>query len=295
MISVLETYDIDFEKRIVLKEFDGHIEAPNWTPDGKKLLYNSAGKIYSFDLKTGASLTVYTGKCNACNNDHVLSPDGQYLAISAGTNRLPLSRIWVLPIAGGEPRLITKKYPSYLHGWSPDGETLAYCAKRKNGYDVYTISMQGGPETRLTDAPGLNDGPEYAPDGKTIWFNSVRTGLMQLWKMDANGGSQTQVTFSRDRNSWFPHVSPDNRRVVYIAYRAGDVKPGSHPPNKDVEIRMLDLESGATETLLGLFGGQGTMNVNSWAPDSSRFAFVSYHVGRRLSRHGGNLLSELAF
>jgi len=276
MISVLETYDIILKRRTALKEFNSHIEAPNWTPDGKSLICNSGGRIFSFDLETKESVRIDAGRCVLCNNDHVLSADGRFLAVSSGTRALPLSRVWILPADGGEPRLVTKKYPSYLHGWSPNGKTLAYCAMRRGEYDVYTIPAEGGPERRLTDAPGLNDGPEYSPDGRTIWFNSVRTGLMQIWKMDADGGNQTQATFSEDSNSWFPHISPDGKKVVYIAYRAGDVRPGDHPPNKNVEIRLLDPESGAAETLFGLFGGQGTMNVNSWSPDSKKFAFVSY-------------------
>lgn len=283
IVSYLEVYDINRESRTVLQTFPRRIEAPNWTPDGKTLLYNSGGGIFSFDLQSRQSTKIYTGRCTACNNDHVLSPDGKQLAISAGTCRQPLSRIWILPITGGEPRLVTPAGNSFLHGWSPDAQRLAYCARRGGEFDVYTIAAGGGQETRLTDAPGLDDGPEYAPHGQTIWFNSVRTGRMQIWKMDANGANQTQVTFDEDCNSWFPHISPDGHHVVYLAYRAQDVRPGSHPPGKQVELRLLDLQSGKMQTVCRLYGGQGTINVNSWAPDSKRFAFVSYRPPARKS------------
>lgn len=280
MTSILETYDLRTGTRTVLQQFAQRIEAPNWTPDGKRLIYNSGGRIFSFDLATRKSTPIDTGACNKCNNDHVLSSDGRFLAISAGTNRMPLSRIWLLPLSGGTPTLVTKESHSYLHGWSPDKKTLAYCARRNKEYDIYTIPAQGGSETRLTDAPGLNDGPEYAPDGKHIWFNSVRTGQMQIFRMDADGKNQTQITFSKDRNHWFPHLSPDGKRLVFLSYAAADVRPGNHPPNKHVEIRMMDLPSGTQQVLFRLYGGQGTINVNSWAPDSKCFAFVSYRVGR---------------
>ncbi len=275
MISVLECYDLTTRTRTILKEFSEHIEAPNWTPDGKRLVYNSAGGIYSFDLASKESLRIDTGDCR-CNNDHVISADGKLLAISASSPDVRASRVWTLPIEGGTPRLVTELSPSYLHGISPDGKTLAYCADRNGNYDVYTIPVQGGEETRLTDAPGLDDGPEYSPDGKYIWFNSVRAGLMQAFRMRADGSQQTQMTFSDDRNSWFPHISPDNEKVVFVAYYKDDVAPGDHPANKNIEIRLMNADGSGLTTLFKAFGGQGTMNVNSWSPDGEKFAFVTY-------------------
>ncbi len=276
--SLLESYDVLSGERRLLRQFDSHIEAPNWHPDGRSLIYNAGGLIWRYDLDSGESRQIDTGRCIHCNNDHVLSQDGSLLAISAGTVEDPASRIWTLPISGGEPRLVTPLAPSYLHGMSPDGSTLAYCAQREGEYDVYTIPVSGGAETRLTDAPGLNDGPEYSPDGQHIWFNSVRSGLMQIWRMRADGSEQTQMTFDQDRNSWFPHVSPDGRQVVYLSYCKGDVAPGDHPANKQVELRLMDALGGQPSTLFELFGGQGTLNVNSWSPDSRQFAFVSYRL-----------------
>jgi Tol biopolymer transport system component len=276
MFSALQSYNIETGERTLLKEFDYHLEAPNWTPDGKALVYNSKGQIYRFDLTTKESTHIPTGQCTGCNNDHVISKDGKTLAISASTADQRESRVWVLPITGGEPTLITEKHPSYLHGISPDGKTLAYCASRDGEYDVYTMSIDGGAETQLTFAPGLSDGPEYSPDGKTIWFNSVRTGLMQAWKMNADGSDQTQMTFDEGLNTWFPHISPDNKKAVYVSYYKGDVKPGDHPANKDIEVRLMDSDGKNLKTLFKAFGGQGTMNVNSWSPDSKCFAFVTY-------------------
>jgi Tol biopolymer transport system component len=277
--SRLEIYDIETATRTVLKEYPYSIEAPNWTMDGRALIYNSGGKIYRVDIDNPANDNqIPTGEIERANNDHILSFDGTGLAISSGSAENGSSRIYVLPLAGGEPRLVTPEGPSYLHGWSPDGSTLAYCADRNGNYDVYTIPADGsGAEVRLTDAEGLDDGPEYSPDGRHIWFNSVRSGTMQVWRMRADGSKQTQITFDESRNAWFPHVSPDGRRAVYIAYDAKEVAPGDHPPGKDVELRLMSTrQSGEPQTVVKLFGGQGTINVNSWAPDSRRFAFVSY-------------------
>jgi Tol biopolymer transport system component len=172
---------------------------------------------------------------------------------------------------------VTEKGPSYLHGWSPDGKRLAYCAERGGQYDIYTISVDGGAETQLTNLPGLDDGPEYSPDGKYIWFNSVRSGLMQVWRMEADGSNPTHMV-KEDANCWFPHVSPDNQWIIYIAYGKDDVKPGDHPANKNVELRLMPAAGGESRTIVKLFGGQGTINVNSWAPDNRTIAFVSYRL-----------------
>lgn len=275
--SFLEIYDVDTGKRTTLARFDDTIEAPNWTVDGQYLIYNRNGRIYRFDLAAGTSEPVETGFADDCNNDHVLSVDGRQIAISHRTREDGQSRIYTLPLAGGHPTLVTPIAPSYLHGWSPDGRTLAYCAERNGSWDIYTIPAEGGVETRLTDAPGLNDGPEYAPDGRTIWFNSTRSGLMQVWRMASDGSCPEQMTF-HESNSWFPHVSPDSRLVVFIAYRKDDVLPNKHPANKQVELRLMPADGGPFQTVVELFGGQGTINVNSWAPDSRRFAFVSYEL-----------------
>ncbi len=276
--SILQTCDVETGRIETLAEFDYLIEAPNWSPDGRFLFYNSKGGICRFSLETGESQTVETGFAQNCNNDHVLSPDGKSIAISHGTHEDGQSRIYTVPLAGGVPRLITPLAPSYLHGWSPDGTTLAYCAQRAGEFDIYTIPVEGGREIRLTHAPGLNDGPEYDSAGEYIWFNSVRAGLMQAFRMRADGSEQVQMTFEEEWNIWFPHISPDRQWVVMLAYRKGDVEPHEHVPHKNVELKLMPAAGGPLKTLVSLFGGQGTINVNSWAPDSRRFAFVSYKI-----------------
>jgi TolB protein len=275
--SILETVDVLNGERKVIKEFDCVIEAPNWTQDGKYLVYNSKGHIFSYALADGEIKEIKSGFAIDCNNDHVLSPDNKQIAVSHFTYEDATSRIYILPLTGGEPKLVTGKGPSYLHGWSPDGKTLAYCAERGGQYDIYTISINGGEERQLTNLPGLDDGPEYSPSGEHIWFNSTRTGLMQVWRMRPDGSNPEQMV-NEESNCWFPHVSPDGKWVAYIAYAKGDVDPGDHPANKNVELRLVPAEGGETRTIVKLFGGQGTMNVNSWAPDNRTIAFVSYRL-----------------
>lgn len=275
--SILETVDVFTCRRSVLREFDYVIEAPNWTKDGRQLVYNSRGHMYRYALASGDIQEIDTGFAIDCNNDHVLSLDNTQIAVSHFTYEDATSRIYTLPFTGGIPALVTDKGPSYLHGWSPDGSRLAYCAERGGQYDIYTISTHGGPETQLTNLPGLDDGPEYSPDGKHIWFNSTRTGLMQVWRMEVDGSNSIHMV-QEDANCWFPHISPDGQWVVYIVYGKNDVAPGDHPANKDVELRLMPAGGGETRTIAKLFGGQGTINVNSWSPDSRTIAFVSYRL-----------------
>jgi len=281
--SILEVLDTKTGERKVVKEFNYLIEAPNWTRDGKWIYFNSDGLIYKIDVEgKGNARLVDTQYLNKCNNDHVLSADGKWLAVSSSSNASSgwTSYIYVLPVDGGTPRLVTPYSLSFLHGWSPDGKTLAYCAFRddSNGGDIYTIPIEGGDEKRLTDAQGLDDGPEYSPDGRHIWFNSVRTGLMQVWRMNVDGSKQTQMTFDEERNAWFPHVSPDGKKVIYLTYRKGDLAPDQHLPNKNVELWMMPARGGKPKMMIKLFGGQGSLNTNSWAPDSRHIAFVSYRL-----------------
>jgi hypothetical protein len=270
--STLETIAIASKDRRVVHHARAHFEAPNWSRDGKELLFNQGGRLYTIPVAGGEPKLLDTGFATRCNNDHGYSPDGTQLVISDQSQRNNQSLIYILPSTGGTPRLVTELGPSYWHGWSPDGKTLAYCAERNGNYDVYTISVDGGAETRLTTADGLDDGPDYSPDGQFIYFNSVRTGLMQIWRMKTDGSEQTQITFD-DYNNWFAHPSPDGKWLVILSYEK-DVT--GHPANKDVMLRLMPVSGGEVQVLAKLFGGQGTINVPSWSPDSRQVAFVSY-------------------
>ena len=274
LYSSLETQSIASTDRRVAYLTPTRIEAPNWLKDGRTLLYNSGGRIYRIPAVGGEPEAVDTGFANRCNNDHGVSPDGTLLAISDQSQGNRQSLIYTLPIGGGAPKLITPVGPSYWHGWSPDGQTLAYCARRDGEFDIYTIPVGGGTETRLTTAKGLDDGPEYSPDGKTIYFNSDRTGTMHVWRMAADGTNQEQVTLD-EFNNWFPHPSPDGQKIVFIAF---DKDVVGHPENKDVTLKIMTLGSKKVEVLGKFFGGQGTVNVPCWSPDGRRIAFVTYQL-----------------
>ncbi len=272
LYSFLETAPVDSGDRTAVYVAPGRFEAPNWTRDGKAFLFNRDGKLLRLAVSGGTPETIDTGFANRLNNDHGISPDSTLLAISDQSLEDHKSLVFVVPFTGGTPRRITKNSPSYWHGWSPDGKTLAFVGQRNGDFDIYTIPVEGGEETRLTTAPGLDDGPEYSPDGKYIYFNSERTGHMQIWRMKADGSEQTQV-FSDEFNNWFPHISPDGKYMVFLSF---DKSVAGHPENKDVTLRVMTLADQKIKVLATLFGGQGTNNVPSWSPDSKQIAFVSY-------------------
>lgn len=290
LINTLETINVQSKDRRVayVVEQPGRIEAPNWFPDNSNTLYfNTNGKLYKVQAEPPGTPPVHDrtppevvdlGMLTRINNDHGISPDGKFLAISDQSQRIGDQRpslIYVVPVAGGTSRRVTETGPSYFHGWSPDSKTLTFCGLRDNNFDIYTVPAAGGPEKQLTTGPAKNDGPEYSPDGQSIYFNSNRTGIMQIWRMNPDGSSPSQLTTDTSYESWFPHISPDGRMMVFLTYEKG---AGDHPENKDVALRLMDLKTKTVTPLATLFGGQGTINVPSWAPNSRYLAFVSYQV-----------------
>ena len=272
MKSSLEIFDLRSGETETVLTTERLIEAPNWSPDGGFLIVNGDGRLFRVELGSseGKLEEIDTGFAMRCNNDHGISPDGTQIVISDQTRGE--SCIYILPIEGGTPRQVTEKTPSYWHGWSPDGTQLAYCARRDGSYGIHVIGTDGTGETRLTDAEGHSDGPDYSPDGAWIWFNSTRGGTMQLWRVRPDGSDIEQMT-DDERVNWFPHPSPDGTHVLYVAYENG---VDGHPRDHDVELRLMDLSTRTVRTLLPVFGGQGTINVPCWHPDGTRFAFVRY-------------------
>ncbi len=261
------------EEKTILKE-KRHFEAPSWSRDGGYLLINADDFLEKISLDGENLGQLFPDQVSRVNNDHGFSFDGETLVFSKNEEGLS-SRIYVVPMEGGEPRLVTPNYPSYWHGISPDGKTLVYCAERNDSWDVYAIPTAGGVEVRLTEAEGLDDGPEFSYDGKWIYFNSHRTGLMEVYRMKPDGSGVEQLTDDKLDN-WFPHPSPDNRSAVMISYIKD--QGGAHPFGRDVKLRLLDVETKKVKDLTPVFyGGQGTINVHSWSPDGDWIAFVKYH------------------
>lgn len=270
LTSFIRIFDLETRTARTVLTAEAHYEAPNWTRDGRYLIFNSEGALYRVPVEGGEPERIDTGDVTEIINDHGLSPDGDMLAFTAG----PDYHIYTMPAEGGTPTQVTDQAPSYWHGWSPDGETLAYVGQRDGVFDVYTIPVSGGEERQLTFDEAHDDGPDYSPDGQYIYWNTDRSGNFDIWRMPAEGGEAEQIT-SDAWEDWFPHPSPDGEHIVFLSYEPGTE---GHPPNREVKLRMIGPEGGEPEELIDLFGGQGTINVPSWSPDGEAFAFVSYEV-----------------
>ena len=250
-----------------------YFEAPNWSRDGKSLIFDQGGQLMTVPVNGGTPKTIETGVAIHCNGSHGLSPDGRWLAISCKANGAPASQVYIVPVDGGTPRLVTQNPSSYFHSWSPDGKTIAFTRPHPGGGDIFSISVEGGAETRLTTTQGVSDDPDYSPDGKYIYFNSDRAGgLMQIWRMDADGSHPEQIT-SDEANNWTPHPSPDGKWIAILTY---DKSVTGHPVNKEISLRLISVKDRQIHTLVDLLGGSGTFNVPDWSPDSGHLAFVSY-------------------
>jgi len=272
--SLLEVMDVETGQRQILAGAPGSWQAPNWTPDGQTLIYNADGLLYNFDLFSRESEILPTDFAVRNNNDHVISFGGTRMAISHHAEEDDgRSVVYTLPLEGGTPKRVTPLSPSYLHGWSTDDKFLVYTGGRDGAYNIYKIPVEGGDEIQLTHLSTLDDGPEFSPHGKYIYFNSARTGTMQIWRMDTDGSNQTQITFD-EYQDWFPHVSPDNKWIVFISYPP-EVPAADHPFYKRVYLRLMSVEDMKPRVIAYLYGGQGSINVPSWSPDSKKIAFVS--------------------
>lgn len=278
VISSLHIFDVKTKKSTEILKEHRHFEAPNWSVDGSHLLINSLGlleKISPSGVKLGQ---LPTGTIQKCNNDHGYSFDGKTLYISSSdpSSGISGSLIFKVDSQGGQPQRLTNQGPSYWHGISPDGKTMVYCAERNKNFDIYAMDTQGGQELRLTTEEGLDDGPEYSPDGKFIYFNSYRTGKMQIWRMHPDGSNAEQLTFD-DYSTWFAHIRPNGKEAVVISYLEDQKQ--SHPFGHQVKLRLLNLKNKKIQDLTEAFyGGQGSINVPSWSPDGSKFAYVRYEL-----------------
>jgi Tol biopolymer transport system component len=277
--SNLEILDLDTGHRETIYHVSDSLQAPNWTLDSKALIYNRNGELYRFDLAKREPTLINTAPATHNNNDHVISPDGQWLGISNHVKEDGnKSIVFVVPLDGGQPRRITPQGNSYFHSWSPDGRELIFTGERNKVFDIYRIWLEGGDETKITDGKGLNDGPEYSPDGKYIFFNSTRGGAnMQIYRMKPDGTDIQQLAHD-DYNNWFPHISPDKKWISIISF-PNDIDPKDHPFYKHVYLRLMPYSGGDPTVIAYLYGGQGTINVSSWSPDSKKLAFVSNTAG----------------
>ncbi|MET7474251.1 hypothetical protein ABZT17_07785 [Streptomyces sp. NPDC005648] len=280
--------DVDTgESRLLLSSEDQLFESPNWHPDGRWIVVNADGALYRVDSRDPSGLVpIHTPGLPELNNDHLVSPDGRWHYVSANDWHL-----YQVPWEGGHPERITadkapeRKFRHFLHGVSPDGGTLLYVGTEILDKDewgrraLWSLDLPTGAERRIGDGYSPADGPEFSADGASVFSNSEvasnRPGHAQLFRHDLAGEPVRRLT-SDERVNWFPHPSPDGRRLIHLSYPPGTI---GHPADLPVVLRLIELPDGALVDLVALPGGQGSLNVSCWAPDSGHIAYVRYPIG----------------
>jgi len=271
--SLLYIYDLTTRTPSLLAAFDGHYEAPNWHPTRDELLVNGSGRLFRVPLDAPELIAVDTGFATKLNNDHGISPDGETIWVSDKVET-GKSCIYQMPYDGGKLKRLTQNVPSYWHGVSPDGSQITYAGFRDDICRTIVSDADGQGEHILTHDFDHCDGPDFSADGRWIWFNGEKDGAVDLWRVTPDGSQMQRMTRDESVN-WFPHPSPDGQHVLYLAYPKGTL---GHPANLDVTLRLMPATGGPFEDLTHLFGGQGTINVPCWAPDSTRFAYMAFDL-----------------
>lgn len=258
------------------------IEAPNWSIDGRSLYVNGDGRLWRLDIDDPSQLQeVRFDSLPAINNDHVLSADGRSVFMSAMDGH-----IYRGSLDGGA---VTRVSPDdgkwhFLHGVSGDASRIAYV--ELGSFDeagrLVVAPSDGSGGSVVDTGPRHLDGPEWSPGEEWLYFNTEAftdaPGHAQLARIPDGGGALERLLES-DTVDWFPHLSPDGSFATYIVFPAGTL---GHPADLDVEVRLVETSDWSTPLAThALFGGQGTLNVNSWGPDSDRFAFVGYPTDAR--------------
>ena len=159
-------------RRCRLRPATGGVSGATGPRDGSYFLFNlrRAGSI-AWPWTVEPMRLPRLGAQKRCNNDHGISPDATTSCVS-DSSQTGKSMVYTLPIAGGAPHQITNA-PSYWHGWSPDGSTLAFTGQRGDNFDIYTIAA--GRRRGLLTAPGSTTARNISLDAEHH-FNSERTG-----------------------------------------------------------------------------------------------------------------------
>jgi len=261
-----------------LRSLTGDAEAVSsvaFSPNGKWLASGSFDRtIFIWDATTGRSIRglrfdqTYSWEVPPSVWSIAISPDSARIVSGSADSAI---RIWdettgdLLHVIKGHSDVVTSV--AYL----PNGKTIV--SGSKDGTVRLWDADSGQLLRTLTEHSGQIRAVAVSPDGKTIFFISDRSGKMQLWRMGANGSGQTQMTFD-DHNNWFPHVSPDGKTILFISFPP-DIPANDHPFYRRVYLRRMAAGGGTPTVVAYLYGGQGSINVNSWSPDNRMVAFVS--------------------
>jgi TolB protein len=274
LYSTLQALMVDSHRATIVYAARARAQAPNWSHDGRSIVFNQDGRLYSVSADgKGTAQAINTGSATDCSGSHGFSPDGTWLAISCSMPGMSGRHLAILPSTGGALRVLTTDV-GYFHSWSPDGKRILFTRSSGGANNIYAIPIDGGQETALTSGTGISDDPDFSPDGAYVYFNTDRWGGMQIARMKPDGSQVEQMTFDSFRN-WTPHPSPDGKSIVFLSYNPGVT---THASDQEITLRIISTADHKIGVLTHVIGGNGSMNVQNWSPDSKNVAFVSYQM-----------------
>lgn len=195
------------------------------------------------------------------------SPDGTRLAYVSFEQRDGISKpvVYVHTLATGRRVVVANERGSNsAPAWAPDGKRLAVVLTRDGNSQIYTVSAEGGPLTRLSRSRAIDTEPTFSPDGQTIYFTSDRGGAAQVYRVAATGGEPQRVTYNGPFNAR-PQISPDGKTLAYVTRR-----------DKLFRIAVLDLAT-QQETIVSAGPKDDSP---SFAPNSKWIIYSSRSEGR---------------
>ncbi len=228
----------------LLKDFQGHVQLPDWSPDGKNIVMtsrNTGGSepLYEYDLATDTYKQLFACDDPCVGTDEpAYSPDGTKVVfigyLGPFVNDAPSDcGLWIGDIATGTVTQRTSNTNTQCDRevaprWSPDGSKIAYFRERyaTSGLTtaVFVIDVNGGNEQQLTDWDLVAGYPDWSPDGKWILFAThplfsfnFDAVISNLYRMHPDGTAIEQLTFydTADMRATQPRYTPDGKWIIF--------------------------------------------------------------------------------
>jgi dipeptidyl aminopeptidase/acylaminoacyl peptidase len=208
---------------------------PRFSPDGRRVAFESEGDIWTVELESGATRRLTTHV--AADRAAAWSPDGRSIAFAS--NRWGRWDLYVMS-AGGEReslrRLTGDDFREERPTWSPDGRWVLFLSARDAHFysrGIFRVPAAGGSVSRLTPEDNArNNLPSFAPGGEKVAYVSDRSGYLNIWTMQPDGTDHRQLTrVPQDQDypendhiqSMGLHWSPEGTRLLHFTNRLGNL------------------------------------------------------------------------